>query len=101
MLLYNLLLALSIRFFLFDFILFKKLRNHLQKDSYIFKKLFSCTFCQGIWCGLIISLFKNPMFPLVPHLEFAFITALTSFTWTILMHPYIVQFEEKQDLPMT
>lgn len=97
----DILLALGIRFFLFDFILFKKIREHLQKNSYIFKKLFSCTFCQGFWCGLIISLAKSQVFPLWPHLEFAFVTAIVSFTWTVVMDPFIVKYEEKSDLPMT
>lgn len=98
---YNLLLVLGIRFFLFDFILFKKIREHLQKNSCIFRKLFRCTFCQGFWCGLIVSLAKNNIFPVLPHFEFAFITAIASFTWTVVMYPFIVQYEEKHDLPMT
>jgi len=97
----NILLVLGIRFFLFDFVLFKKIREHFQKSSYIFNKLFSCTFCQGFWCGLAISLAKNEILPLLPHFEFAFIAAIASFTWTVLMHPFIVQYEEKHDLPMT
>jgi hypothetical protein len=45
---------------------------------------------------------KNPWVPPVPHLEFAFITAIASFTWTVVMNPFIVQYEEKHDdLPMT
>lgn len=97
---YNILLALGIRFFLFDFILFKRIREYLRGRHYVFNKLFSCTFCQGFWCGLIVSLVKNPPFPLLSHIEFAFISAIASFTWTVIMFPFIVQYEEKQDLPM-
>lgn len=98
---YSILLALSIRFFLFDFILFKNIRDHLKKNHYVFRKLFSCTFCQGFWCGLFISMAENPLVPLVPHIEFAFITAIVSFTWTIVMNPLISQYERENDLPMT
>lgn len=98
---YCILLTLGIRFFLFDFILFKKIRDHLKKSSYIFKKLFSCTFCQGFWCGLFVSLAKNPLVPVLPHIEFAFITAIVAFTWTVAMNPLICQYERSHDLPMT
>ncbi|MHB9094538.1 MAG: hypothetical protein ACYC21_07680 [Eubacteriales bacterium] len=97
----DLLLTLSVRFFLFDFVLFKSLRERLKKNRYFFKKLFSCTFCQGFWCGLVISLLKNWAAPFLSSLEFAFIAAIVSFTWTVMVHPFIKQFENNQDLPMT
>lgn len=96
----DLIFALSIRFFLFDFILFKKWREHLRKKYYFFRKLFSCTYCQGFWCGIGISLFHNN--PMTWYsLKFAFITALAAFTWTVIMEPFIRDFEKGRDLPMT
>lgn len=96
----DLIFTLSIRFFLFDFILFKGLREILGQKFYVFRKLFSCTYCQGFWCGLAVSLTGNSgSFWL--HLEFAFISAIVTFTWTVLMEPFIREFEKDRDLPMT
>ena len=97
----DLLLTLSVRFFLFDFVFFKPVREHLKSSSYVFKKLFSCTFCQGFWCGLIISLVKNWAGLGWSHLEFALISAIVSLTWTVIVYPFIEKFESDQDLPMT
>ncbi|WP_418789910.1 hypothetical protein [Phosphitispora sp. TUW77] len=96
----DLLFALGIRFFLFDFILLKNIRDKLNKKYYIFRKLFSCTFCQGFWCGLFIALLQNCHQPW-NSFKFAFIAAIVSFTWTVIMDPYIGLYEEQSDLPMT
>ena len=97
----DILLTLGVRFFLFDFVLLIKIREHLKNTHYVFRKLFSCTFCQGFWCGLLISLLKNQALPVWPHLEFAFVAAIVSFTWTVIMYPFIKQYEEEHDIPMT
>jgi len=97
--LFNMLLTLSIRFFLFDFILFKGLRNYLNSKGYFFQKLFSCPFCQGFWCGLGIFLTAhrvsfNLSF-LLSMLFFGFVTAYLSLITTAVFYPLIEKFEEK------
>lgn len=96
----DLLFTLSIRFFLFDFILFKGLRKILTHRSYVFRKLFSCTFCQGFWTGLAVSLMSHSCSYWL-HLRFAFISAILALTWTVLMDSFIREFEKDRDLPMT
>jgi len=97
----DLLLTLSVRFFLFDFVLLKSVREYLKHKSYVFRKLFSCTFCQGFWCGLFISLLKNWEVSVWSHLEFGYIAAIVSLTWAVIFDPFIKKFESDQDLPMT
>lgn len=76
----DILFALSIRFFLFDFVLFKTIRERLKEKHYLFKKLLSCPFCQGFWCSLFVYLLSDEVVYL-PHLiNFAFISAFLSFT---------------------
>ena len=98
------LLVLSIRFFLFDFVLFHRLRQYLKKH-YVFRKLFSCTFCQGFWCGLLVALFNKPFTTITAfgiHIfKFSFIAAILSFAWTVSLHPLIKKFEAENELPMT
>jgi len=95
----DLLFILGIRFFLFDFILFKNIREYL-KIYYVFKKLFDCTFCQGFWCGLAYSVAMSSL-PVWQDIIFAFISAIVCFTWTMALYPYIRRFEKEHDLPMT
>lgn len=97
----ELILILSVRFFLFDFVLFKGIRIKLKEINYFFRKLFSCTFCQGFWCGLFISVIKSWPGISWSNLEFAFLGAIVSFTWTVIMDPYIRAYEDKCDFPMT
>lgn len=96
----NIFLTLSIRFFLFDFILFKTIRNYLMEKHYIFKKLFSCPFCQGFWSGILIFIFSNKI-DFIPMLKFSFITAFLSLTWAISTHQLIKNYEAEQQLPIT
>ncbi|PKM82861.1 MAG: hypothetical protein CVU89_01630 [Firmicutes bacterium HGW-Firmicutes-14] len=97
----DLLFILAVRFFLFDFILFKKVREYLGRTHYVFRKLFSCTFCQGFWCGLIFSLLSCQGSSFGRHIEFSFVSAIITFTWTVLMHRFIKEYEDEYDLPMT
>ena len=46
------LVAMGMRFFIFDFYLFGPIRRDLMKIS-LLNKLLSCPFCQGFWCTLI------------------------------------------------
>jgi len=99
--LFDLLLTLSVRFFLFDFVMFKSVREYLKHTGYVFRKLFSCIFCQGFWCGLIISLLKDWEVSVWSHLAFAFVAGIVSLTWVVIIDPLIKKFEFDQDLPMT
>lgn len=96
----DLIFMLSIRFFLFDFILFKGFRKYLKQKFYVFRKLLNCTYCQGFWCGLAVSLVGGSS-SYWHNLKFAFISAIVTFTWTVLMESFIKEFEKNRDLPMT
>jgi len=97
--LYDLLLVLSLRFFLFDFVLFKSIRNTLKTKGYVFKKLLSCPFCQGFWCGLAVFLATHPITlnlgGLLSMLSFGFITAYLSMMTTAIFYPLIDKYEKK------
>ncbi|QGG49062.1 DUF1360 domain-containing protein [Heliorestis convoluta] len=103
----ELLFALSLRFFFFDFILFKRIREKLKKKNYFFKKLFSCPFCQGFWCGLFVYLVHHlPFAPSHFHnwlalIQFGFASALLSLTWAVIVYPFIKRYEDDQALPFT
>lgn len=97
----ELLLVLSIRFFLFDFKLFKNIREKLKPKNYFFKKLFTCTFCQGFWCGMIIYLVEHQLTSLFTLGEFMFISAIVCFSWTVAFYPLIRKYEKDSELPMT
>jgi len=95
--LFEVLLTLSIRFFLFDFVLFKGLRNYLKPKGYLFRKLLSCPFCQGFWSGLGVFLTThlitfNLSFLLL-MLSFGFVTAYLSMMTTAIFYPLIDKFE--------
>jgi len=96
--LFQMLLTLSIRFFLFDFVLLKGLRNYLKTKGYFFKKLLSCPFCQGFWSGLGVfitthSIYFNLSF-LLSMLSFGFVTAYLSMMTTAIFYPLIDKFEK-------
>jgi len=96
--LFDILLVLSIRFFLFDFILFKSLRNYFKTKGYFFRKLLSCPFCQGFWCGLGIFLTAHTISLnlsfLLSLLSFGFVTAYLGLITTAIFYPLIERFEE-------
>jgi len=96
--LFQMLLTLSIRFFLFDFVLFKNLRNHLKTKGYFLRKLLSCPFCQGFWSGLGVFLtthliYFNLTF-LLAALSFGFVTAYLSMMTTAIFYPLIDKYEK-------
>ncbi|MZP29250.1 DUF1360 domain-containing protein [Heliobacterium undosum] len=97
----ELLAALSIRFFLFDFILFKPIRERLKKVHYFFRKLLGCPFCQGFWCGLFIYLLNHPIESWIAFLQFGFISAILSLSWSIAAYPLLKRYEENHDIPLT
>jgi len=102
MLLFYMVLTLSIRFFLFDFILFKGLREYLNTKGYLFKKLLSCPFCQGFWCGLAVFLtvqnLSYTLHFLLFMLSFGFVTAYLSLITTAIFYPLIGKYEEKMPI---
>jgi len=96
--LFQMLLTLSIRFFLFDFILFKDLRNYLKTKGYFFRKLLSCPFCQGFWSGLGVFLtnyvISSNLNYLQSMLSFGFVTAYLSMMTTAIFYPLIDKYEK-------
>ena len=95
---FNILLTLSIRFFLFDFVLFKRVREYLKKKGYFFKKLLGCPFCQGFWCGLGVHLATHPLNlswqGLASLLGFGFVTAYLSLICAAVFYPLIDKYEQ-------
>lgn len=96
--LFLLLLALSIRFFLFNFILFAGVREYLRTKGYVFNKLFSCPFCQGFWCGLGVFLATYGISLQVSYLlfllSFGFVSAYLGLLTTVVFYPLIEKYEE-------
>lgn len=94
----QMLLTLSIRFFLFDFVLFKGLRNYLKTKGYFFRKLLNCPFCQGFWSGLGVFLTTHLItFKLsfvLSMLSFGLVTAYLSLLTTAIFYPLIDKFEK-------
>ncbi len=98
---FQVLLTLSVRFFIFDFVLFKDLRNYLKTKGYIYRKLLSCPFCQGFWSGLGVFLAThfityNIKFILL-MLSFGFVTAYLSMITTAIFYPLIDKYEKSFD----
>ncbi|HHV65338.1 MAG TPA: DUF1360 domain-containing protein [Peptococcaceae bacterium] len=101
---FELLLSLSLRFFLFDFILFKGIREYLQKKGYFFRKLFNCPFCQGFWCGLGVFFFYHPVTftwqSLLTWLSFGFVSAYLGLAAAVILHPLIQKYERDSGMPL-
>lgn len=77
----NILLILSIRFFLFDFYLFQSIIKRLMdKNNYFISKFLQCPFCQGFWLGFFYSLIFMP-FGFFKSFAFGFITAFISYVY--------------------
>lgn len=99
----NTLLTLSLRFFLFDFVLFRPVRDRLNTQGYILHKLFHCPFCQGFWTGLgvyVCTHSKDLAFTVQygsSWLTFGFITAYLSLMTTAIFYPLIEKFENHND----
>lgn len=102
--LFELLLALSLRFFLFDFVLFKPVRNYLKKKGYFFRKLFGCPFCQGFWCGLAVFLYYHSICFSLPQIitffAFGFISAYLGLAAAVTLHPLIQKYERDSGMPL-
>ncbi|UWG98127.1 hypothetical protein LPY66_04805 [Dehalobacter sp. DCM] len=100
----EILFALSLRFFFFDFVLFKRIRNYLKGKGYFFRKLFGCPFCQGFWCGLgIFLLHRTIHFSwswLLDFLAFGFICAYLSLILAVTIHPLLQKYERDSGIPL-
>ncbi|AFV02759.1 hypothetical protein UNSWDHB_1608 [Dehalobacter sp. UNSWDHB] len=101
---FELLLALSLRFFLFDFVLFKKIRDALKQKGYFFCKLFGCPFCQGFWCGLAVFLYYHSLQPdlqqFIAFLGFGFISAYLGLVSAVIIDPLIQRYERNTGIPL-
>ncbi|NLI92467.1 MAG: hypothetical protein GX434_09775 [Peptococcaceae bacterium] len=101
---YELLLALSIRFFFFDFVLFKKIREFLKQKGYFFRKLLNCPFCQGFWCGLGAFLYFHSFHlcwsDVISFLSFGFISAYLGLSTAVILHPLIQRYENDSGMPL-
>lgn len=95
--LFMVLLTLAIRFFVFDFVLFKRPRNWLKERGWFFRKLLSCPFCQGFWTGLIIYAVLSPyeftLMAFIMHISYGFITAYLSLVITVWLDPHLFEYE--------
>lgn len=93
----DIMFVLSIKFFIFDFINFKFIREKLLKtENYYITKLLKCPFCQGFWCGLFTYIIKydNNLFS---SLYFGFCTAIICLCWNVIFWPLIDKYEELYD----
>lgn len=94
MLFYYLLLSLSLRFFLFDFLKTRWIRIWIfKKNIWIINELFKCQYCQGFWCGLLVGLLFIRPFNLLELIMFMFISAYLSLFTCIIFYPMIENFE--------
>lgn len=93
----DIIFVLSIKFFVFDFVNFKPIRDNLLKlQNYFISKLLKCPFCQGFWLGLITHSLKYNE-SLANDLYFGFITAIICLCWNVIFWPLIDNYEETYD----
>lgn len=101
---FEFLLALSIRFFLFDFILFKPIRNYFKTKGYFFRKLFGCPFCQGFWCGLGVYIYFHSISfnlqQIINFLAFGFCSAYLGLVAAVTIHPLLTKYEQDSGMPL-
>ena len=92
----NILLVLSIRFFLFDFYLFQKIIYKLRQfDNYFITHFLECPFCQGFWTGFIYSLILLP-FTFIQSFSFGFITGFISYVYYFSTYLLFTKAEEEK-----
>ena len=89
--------ALSIRFFIFDFYLFRSYRESLKDDHWIWNKLFQCPFCQGFWSTLIVYpwIVENGSLIQLPFVMFA--GAYISLLLAVFIDTHIDKWELKKE----
>ena len=81
----NIILLMSIRFFLFDFYLFKPIWKYIcQKwDNSLITHFFNCPFCQGFWLGLFYSMYFMKI-DILYNLSFGFISGFINYVYYYL-----------------
>lgn len=91
----NIILILSIRFFLFDFYLFQKVIYKLRKlNNYFITHFLQCPFCQGFWLGFIYSLIFFD-FGFIKSFAFGFIMAFISYVY--YFSTYLLFFKSEEE----
>lgn len=92
----DLIFVLSIKFFLFDFSHYKKIRNYFNSfNNFFISKLLKCPFCQGFWCGFFTSIIKYQN--ILQGLYFGFVSAIICLSWNVIFWPLIDKYEELYD----
>lgn len=82
----DILLIMSIRFFLFDFYLFQPIWKRLDKlNNYFISHFLHCPFCQGFWTGFFYSLIFMP-YGFFKCFAFGFITAFLNYVYYYLVY---------------
>lgn len=86
-LLLDIILILSLRFFLFDFYLFQNIWKFIKTkyNNYFTQHFFQCPFCQGFWVGFFYSLIILP-YSFWLSFFFGFITAFLSYVYYFLTY---------------
>ena len=96
-------LVLALRFILFDFVGFKKIRTKLLHiDNKFLIKLLYCTFCQGVWCSLFIYVLNSYVYNRLDMniiyfydlIRFVLCGGILSFSWTVMLYPFYEEFED-------
>lgn len=93
----DILFVVSVRFFIFDFAHFNKIRNYIKNKfakNYFISTFLKCPFCQGFWTGLFFSLLKNET-SVIENVYFGFITAIVCLCWNTIFWPLIDKYEKK------
>lgn len=90
----DILFILSIRFFLFEFYLFRYLREGLEGTGWFFKKLLKCSFCQGFWTGGLYYFYYYGLN--FGFIRFGFASAILTYTWAVLLFKLSDEMENKK-----
>ena len=93
----NIVLVLSIKFFLFDFYLFQPIWKFIQQcwNNYFTKHFFQCPFCQGFWVGLFYSSISMS-YSIYQDFGFGFVTAFLSYVYYFLTYELFYYSEQKK-----
>ncbi len=84
-----LLFAQGLRFLIFDYRLFRPLREYI-KDYPLLSTLLKCPFCQGFWCGFFSFLYYG----LIDAFLWGIGSGIISLTWFALIIPKLDEIED-------
>ena len=82
----DILFVQAIRFYLFEFYVFKSVRNYIKSFGWYVKKLIECPFCHGFWCGVIYYIARHGAGDFFSIIQFGFITSFVSFAWFVFSY---------------